>query len=360
MKYLSYLLSFALFLAIQVQSQAADIAVVNGVSWELASHRKKSISNINYNLKLDIPELPDLPINSVSEISFYLNDLSENLQIDFNEKTINIERVLVNGTRQDIIHENEHIIIEKSDLVFGKNSIKIEYVAGNGALNRTPNFIYTLFVPDRMRTSFPSFDQPNLKATFDLTITIPENWETISSAPIEFDKLKDNPLATFDNGKYMLIEFPSLHIPQIQRQQLFDLKLSGVTPIIAHPERYKNVQDDVSMVSDWLEAGCIIQVDAGSILGGLGSKSKKVAEEIVKNGWCQIIGSDSHNSTNRNFCLKEALHLSKKWIGDIAGNMVSENPKAVLEGLSINTDIEYDYEKQRTLLSRLKKVIGIT
>ena len=173
-------------------------------------------------------------------------------------------------------------------------------------------------------------------------------------------KLKDNPLATFDNGKYMLIEFPSLQIPQIQRQQLFDLKLSGVTPIIAHPERYKNVQDDVSMVSDWLEAGCIIQVDAGSILGGLGSKSKKVAEEIVKNGWCQIIGSDSHNSTNRNFCLKEALHLSKKWIGDIAGNMVNENPKAVLEGLSINTDIEYDYEKQRTLLSRLKKVIGIT
>ncbi|MDG1996540.1 MAG: M1 family aminopeptidase [Emcibacteraceae bacterium] len=194
MKYLSYLL-FVILCIISINSNAntsAEIPVVKGVSWELASHRKQSISNINYKLKLDIPELPSLPITSTSEISFDLKDLSQNLQIDFNERTVNIKRILVNGTKHDIVHQNEHIIIEKSRLTLGNNIIKIEYNAGNGALNRTPNFIYTLFVPDRMRTSFPSFDQPNLKATFDLTITIPENWETISSAPIELNQLKND------------------------------------------------------------------------------------------------------------------------------------------------------------------------
>ena len=45
----------------------------------------------------------------------------------------------------------------------------------------------------------------------------------------------------------MLIEFQVLEIPEIQKQQLFDLKMAGVTPIIAHPERYKPVQDDISI-----------------------------------------------------------------------------------------------------------------
>ena len=51
--------------------------------------------------------------------------------------------------------------------------------------------------------------------------------------------------------------------------------MSGVTPIIAHPERYKKVQEDnPSLITDWLETGCIIQIDAGSILGSLGSRVK--------------------------------------------------------------------------------------
>ena len=39
---------------------------------------------------------------------------------------------------------------------------------------------------------------------------------------------------------------------QIQKQQLFDLKMAGVTPIIAHPERYKQVQDDINIAVEWL------------------------------------------------------------------------------------------------------------
>ena len=96
-------------------------------------------------------------------------------------------------------------------------------------------------------------------------------------------KILDNPLTTFNNGKYMLIEFLPQNMPERYKNQLFDLKIAGVTPIIAHPERYSIVQEYPSVVSSWLEAGYLIQVDAGSPLGKLGPKAKKASINIIEN-----------------------------------------------------------------------------
>ena len=46
------------------------------------------------------------------------------------------------------------------------------------------------------------------------------------------------------------------------------------TPIIAHPERYLKVQKNIEIVPDWLESGCIIQIDGGSLIGMFGKRSK--------------------------------------------------------------------------------------
>ena len=88
-------------------------------------------------------------------------------------------------------------------------------------------------------------------------------------------KLIDEPIATLGNGNYMLIEFLPYHIPKSHKKTLFDLKMKGVTPIIAHPERYKLVQNSIDIVYDWINAGCIIQIDAGSVIGMLGKMAKK-------------------------------------------------------------------------------------
>ena len=141
-------------------------------------------------------------------------------------------------------------------------------------------------------------------------------------------EIKDDPLATFLNGKYMLIEFQVQKIPEIQKQQLFDLKMAGVTPIIAHPERYKPVQDEINLVAEWLEAGCIIQVDSGSPLGLLGKGAKDTSEQIIKNGWCQILGSDSHDNKRRNFCLLEAVELIQSWGEYDVDGLVQKKPES--------------------------------
>lgn len=82
---------------------------------------------------------------------------------------------------------DEHIIIPADELHEGDNIIKIEFVAGESSLNRNPDYLYTLFVPDRARTAFPAFDQPGLKTTYTLTLIIPHEWDALANAPLLSD-----------------------------------------------------------------------------------------------------------------------------------------------------------------------------
>ncbi len=154
-----------------------------GVSLELARHRAASISEINYDLTFEIPAGVDEDIAAVAEIRFDLSDASRPLQLDFREDRDKIAAVSVNGERSEWTFSNEHIVIPAAELAAGRNVIDIEFMAGPASLNRNPEYLYTLFVPDRARTAFPLFDQPNLKATFELSLALPPGWVAMSNAP---------------------------------------------------------------------------------------------------------------------------------------------------------------------------------
>jgi len=168
--------------------------------------------------------------------------------------------------------------------------------------------------------------------------------------------LKDDPLCTYEHGKYMLIEFQVHQMPPNFETLLFKLKMAGITPIIAHPERYKPIQRDLSLLGKLIQSGCVIQIDAGSICGSLGPSAKAAALEILKKGYCHIIGSDAHDDRKRNFCLKEAVEIARHIVGNYVDEMVTTNPLKVIAGLPIDTDIQLNYEQVRpSLFSRLKE-----
>lgn len=168
-----------------ISCDRAGPVVTTGVSLELAHHRASILSDINYRLRFDIPEASDEPVDGIVTISFVLADDSSELQLDFREAADKIRSVLTNGHTSAYRFENEHLVIPKSELVVGANRFVIEFVAGSSSLNRNPDYLYTLFVPDRARTAFPLFDQPDLKATYDLTLNIPADWNAMSNAPIK-------------------------------------------------------------------------------------------------------------------------------------------------------------------------------
>ena len=161
-----------------------QLPVEPGVSLELARHRAATISAINYELSLEIPGNRDEDIDGRVVITFELSDASRPLQLDFRESADKIGHVTANGRESGYRFVNEHLVVPAEELVTGRNEIRIEFTAGSSSLNRNPEFLYTLFVPDRARTAFPLFDQPDLKATFELELVIPAAWTAMANAPL--------------------------------------------------------------------------------------------------------------------------------------------------------------------------------
>ncbi|PLW68166.1 M1 family metallopeptidase [Pseudohalioglobus lutimaris] len=165
---------------------AADLPVESGVSLELAQHRAQNISRVNYRLHFDIPAEIEAPIRAESLISFTLASNEQPLQLDFREDSALLVSVSCNGKPVKVDHRNEHLVIPAAALKAGKNTVGVVFTAGDSSLNRNPDYLHTLFVPDRARTAFPLFDQPDLKATFDLTLDLPTNWSAQANAPLAY------------------------------------------------------------------------------------------------------------------------------------------------------------------------------
>ncbi len=172
----------------------------NGVLEQLAKFRKKQISDLQYILSFEIPNQKSENINSNLIVNLSLSDLSQPLILDFKEKTSNIKTVEANGKKLSIIHENGHIVIPISALVLGKNTFSISFIAGNLSLNRNDDFLYTLLVPDRASTLFPCFDQPDLKATYKLSLSVPKDWSVLAGADV-VEKLEKGDFTAYTFGE---------------------------------------------------------------------------------------------------------------------------------------------------------------
>ena len=159
--------------------------IVPGVSRELARQRAATVSELHYTLDFVIPEESDANIEGHAVIAFDLLDDTMSLALDFTGAADRILGVSSNGETADWRFEREHIVIPAAALTRGRNEVEIEFVAGSASLNRNPDYLYSLFVPDRARTAFPLFDQPDLKATFELTLTVPSGWRALSNASVE-------------------------------------------------------------------------------------------------------------------------------------------------------------------------------
>ena len=87
------------------------------------------------------------------------------------------------------IIQNEHIVIPAALTRAGENTVDIVFTAGDQSLNRNDEFLYTLLVPDRARTLFPCFDQPDMKALYTLSLEVPMTWKAVSNTHIAKEHL---------------------------------------------------------------------------------------------------------------------------------------------------------------------------
>lgn len=156
-----------------------------------------------------------------------------------------------------------------------------------------------------------------------------------------------------DTGKYLLVELPWGQFPPYVDQTVFELQLEGRIPIIAHPERSIIAKRQLTDVENLVRKGALIQINAGSLLGSFGRKTKKLAQDLLKQNLVHFIASDAHDHFSSSIeILPQALTCAAKIIGrEKAEKLVTENPQQVIYGEKLTSSqklLSYENEQEET------------
>jgi aminopeptidase N len=173
-----------------------------GVGRELARQRAAHYSNVRYALTLELTPGAAL-LKGEEEVRLTLDDVTAELVLDWRTAAVKegqaqgrVWDIQANGRAvTDARQVNDHLLIPAAYLVKGENVVRLRFespIAASGSavtryLDREDNseYIYTLFVPSDASTAFPCFDQPDLKARFQLKITTPAAWKVVSNTAFQ-------------------------------------------------------------------------------------------------------------------------------------------------------------------------------
>jgi protein-tyrosine phosphatase len=108
---------------------------------------------------------------------------------------------------------------------------------------------------------------------------------------------------------------------------------SGLTPIVAHPERAEHVREKLGCVAGFRERGWLVQVNATSLLGAHGLEQEEVAWRLVRGGLADLVASDGHRMSRPPF-LDEAHRLVRARVGEAADGLFDGGAVGGLPGLA--------------------------
>lgn len=164
---------------------------------------------------------------------------------------------------------------------------------------------------------------------------------------------REGKIFAINDKKYMLIELPMREFPIYTEEVLYELRILGITPIIAHPERNFKILSNVVLLENLVEQGNLAQLNAGSIMGLYGGDIKKFSEKLIKRNLVHLIGSDGHNSGKRNTYIKDA-YASVKNININLYNWIIDNEEKIIFGEEV-APLSVLNEKKNPFLKFFKK-----
>jgi protein-tyrosine phosphatase len=170
-------------------------------------------------------------------------------------------------------------------------------------------------------------DSADGKLTFSLGCDLHFSYDNIQ------DALAHPRRYTIGESQYLLVEFSDFGIPPEVKRNLLFISSNGMVPIITHPERNQPLLNKPEMVLQFVEQGCLVQVTANSLTGYWGSRSKNMAEWLLKRRAIHVIASDAHDPARRRPVLSEARKVVTELAGaEVADALFVRNPAAIVDG----------------------------
>lgn len=163
-------------------------------------------------------------------------------------------------------------------------------------------------------------------------------------------EIKDNVegfLTINDSGKYMLMEPPTRFYPAYIDKSLFLLKKKGFIPILAHPERNRELRKKPEKIYHLVKNGILVQITAASLLGIHGRRLKNFSLHLLDHQLVHFIASDAHHYVHRKFELENAYeYITENYSSELC-KYLKDNARHTLEGSHISVKSPKWIDKKR-------------
>lgn len=231
-----------------------------------------------------------------------------------------------------IIDIHSHLIFNVDDGASSiKESMRMVLEAekiGVQAIVATPHFNEELYNSSDIDNNF---NELNARVK-DCDIKLFQGYEVFLTE-LTPNNVKHKGYLTLNRGRYLLFELPFDHVPKYIRNVLDWLNFHNYTPVLAHPERNRSFVRDFNKFTSVVELGCLVQVDAASIIGVYGAAVKNFAKNLIKMDLVHCIASDAHYAGDYMEWYVPAYNQVKIWSGQkTARKLFYDNPKIVVYG----------------------------
>lgn len=133
-----------------------------------------------------------------------------------------------------------------------------------------------------------------------------------------------------DGYGLVLLEFPDSHILPGSDKLAAWLLERRIRPVIAHPERNKEVMRDVDAIAPFVQLGCWLQLTAGSVSGVFGPRCRERSSQLLERGWVQVLASDAHDMPARQPELEPGRAAAAEIVGEAESwRLVRDRPAAI-------------------------------
>ncbi len=203
---------------------------------------------------------------------------------------------------------------------------------------------YTTLAPSpHFRREYPSFDRAlcltkleEVRQTFateGLALELHRNAENFFLEESLFSTLGTPDARLLSQGKVLLVEAPYQGPLPMLHDIIFRMKLKGVTPLIAHPERCFEFEKK-GRAAEMVRAGALLQLDMGALIGRYGKTAEKLARTFLSDGLYAVAATDLHSPVNAAKWVGDSLKALEKAVGAKAfGELVQHRPAKLLSGV---------------------------
>jgi protein-tyrosine phosphatase len=201
---------------------------------------------------------------------------------------------------------------------------------GFGTVHATPHQRAGRFMPSRQAidATFASLSTAAAAEKPGLTMGLgAENfWDDVFH-----ERVSKGGLPTYPGGRAFLFEInPQLMPPRIENV-LFDIRLAGQLPVMAHPERYQAIQNDLGR-AEAIGRSTALLMDLGALDGAHGRPAMKAARRLAEEGLIHAAASDVHTAEDQRTVAAGMAWIRKRLGPNALDLLLAENPRRILAG----------------------------